>query len=340
MARFSPLLLVFLFASCQALVDAPVPNLYWPAFEAAGTQPLPAAAYQKLEGVYQVLVADDDFGDSAVVKWSYDIQGKDTTHYLSFFAQEDVRYFILEGRSSGDSVLLNGYWRNVENTKTGKARFTISPRNGAFGLVSGLPDSSAFFIAGHYGMFDDDPQKEINFRYHRPLQTGAPFLIIAHRGGGRNNDRLPASENSLEMLHLAARMGANGVEIDVQLTKDSIPVLFHDENMNDRLTQKTGIHGAINNYTFDELQKEVQLKRGGKIPALQDALHTIVYNTPLQFVWLDCKTEAPLDNIRRCPKKRHAVPGLDAGRTEKYTGVHAGGAVQRYCDQPAHSGGL
>lgn len=286
------------FLSCQALTDAPVPNLYWDRFEAAAAQPLPPEACQKLEGVYQVLVADDDFGDSAVIKWTYDINGADTSHYLSVFCKEAVRYFILQGKASGDSVLLNGYWRNVENTKTGKARFVIANRRTIFtppGLATPPP---AILLRGQYGMFDDNPEKEINFRFGRPLKTDPSFLVIGHRGGGRNNDLLPASENSLEMIHLASRLGATGIEMDVQLTKDSVPVLYHDARLNDRLTQRAGIRGKLSEYTYEELSRKVTLKRGGRIPTLQDALHTVVYNTPLRFVWLDCKGESTLRRIQ------------------------------------------
>jgi glycerophosphoryl diester phosphodiesterase len=45
-------------------------------------------------------------------------------------------------------------------------------------------------------------------------------------------------------------MGANGIETDVQLTKDGIPVLFHD----DTLVRMTGEEGSISDYTFEELQ--------------------------------------------------------------------------------------
>ncbi|NTS39342.1 glycerophosphodiester phosphodiesterase [Flavisolibacter sp. BT320] len=284
------------FLSCQELIDAPVPNMHWDKFEMASAMPLPPADCQKLEGIYRIEVADDDFGDSAVLKWSWDINGSDTSHYLSIFCQEAVRYFILQGKASGDSVLLNGYWRNVENTKTGKARFVIANRRTAFG-----PDSAAqgsVFLRGHYGMFDSDPEKEVNFRFLQPLKKDSSFLVIAHRGGGRNNDLLPASENSLEMIHLASRLGATGIEIDVQLTKDSVPVLYHDTRLNDRLTKDAGIRGELAEYTYDELTREVTLKRGGRIPTLQDALHTAVYNTPIRFIWLDCKGESTLRRIR------------------------------------------
>ena len=128
-------------------------------------------------------------------------------------------------------------------------------------------------------------------------------MIVAHRGGGRNNDLLPASENSIEILPMAAQLGANGVEIDIQLTKDKVPVLFHDANVNDRLTTKTGIHGPISDYTSDELAKEVNLKRGGKVPTLKQALDTILYRTPLEFVWLDCKYKEGMPLIHALQKE-------------------------------------
>ncbi len=339
MHRHYPYLIVLLFVSCQALIDAPLPNLYWEKFEAPSAKPLPPSSYAKLEGVYRVMVADDDFGDSAVVKWSYDINGKDTSHYLSFFSKEDVRYFIMQAKSSGDSILLNGYWRNVENTKTGKAHFTIRSKNGAFDLISGMAASpSAVFMAGQYGMFDDNPHKEINFQYLRPLHTGEPFQIVAHRGGGRNNDLLPASENSVEMIHLAARLGATGVEIDVQLTKDGVPVLYHDNKLNDRLTRKTGIHGSVDEYTYEELSKEVELKRGGKIPTLQDALHTIVYNTPLQFVWLDCKTAKPLQAIHDLQTAYLQKAKAVGKNMEILIGVPDKNVMQNFLSLPGYQG--
>ena len=46
-------------------------------------------------------------------------------------------------------------------------------------------------------------------------------------------------------------MGANGIETDVQLTKDGILVLFHD----DTLMRVTGQEGSIGDYTYDELQE-------------------------------------------------------------------------------------
>jgi glycerophosphoryl diester phosphodiesterase len=300
MKSYLLLLLFFGLVSCQEIIDAPVPNLAWDAFDAATAKPLTANERIALEGIYAIGEADDDFGNEAALKWSYVANEPDTTYYLSFFCAEDVRYFICQGKKTDSVILLNGYWRNVENTKTGKAHFTIYDTATTFNINE---QRSSLIISGTYGMGDDEPEKKLSFQYLRPLYNKSPYQIIAHRGGGRNNDLLPASENSVEMILLAAQLGCNGTEIDVQLTKEGVPVLFHDANINDRLTTKTGIHGPMNEYTLAELEKEVTLKRGGKVPTLEQALETILYKTPLEFVWLDCKYKEGIKKVRELQKE-------------------------------------
>jgi len=70
--------------------------------------------------------------------------------------------------------------------------------------------------------------------------------IIAHRGASNY-----APENSFPAFKLAYKMKADGIETDVQLTKDNIPVLFHDES----LQRSFGIKGWINHFTLDELKQ-------------------------------------------------------------------------------------
>ncbi|CQR46755.1 Glycerophosphoryl diester phosphodiesterase [Paraliobacillus sp. PM-2] len=71
-------------------------------------------------------------------------------------------------------------------------------------------------------------------------------IIYAHRGASKQ-----APENTLPAFELAYESGADGIETDIQLTKDGIPVLFHDENVR-RTTNGTGF---IQDYTFKELQR-------------------------------------------------------------------------------------
>ncbi|EGV60926.1 Glycerophosphocholine phosphodiesterase [Yamadazyma tenuis] len=55
--------------------------------------------------------------------------------------------------------------------------------------------------------------------------------VIGHRGLGKNvsnKKSLQLGENTVESFIAAASLGASYVEFDVQLTKDSVPVIYHD----------------------------------------------------------------------------------------------------------------
>ncbi|KAK6461591.1 Glycerophosphoryl diester phosphodiesterase family-domain-containing protein [Scheffersomyces coipomensis] len=55
--------------------------------------------------------------------------------------------------------------------------------------------------------------------------------VIGHRGLGKNENgkkSLQLGENTVESFIAAASLGASYVEFDVQLTKDSVPVVYHD----------------------------------------------------------------------------------------------------------------
>lgn len=60
-----------------------------------------------------------------------------------------------------------------------------------------------------------------------------------------------APENTLEAFELAMLLGADGIELDVQFTKDRQIVVIHDERI-DRTSNGTGF---VCDYTFEELRK-------------------------------------------------------------------------------------
>lgn len=70
-------------------------------------------------------------------------------------------------------------------------------------------------------------------------------IFIAHRGYAS-----AYPENTLIALDAARKAGASYVEVDIQLTADEIPVLFHDRDLQ-RLCRE---QGAIHDYSFAELQ--------------------------------------------------------------------------------------
>jgi glycerophosphodiester phosphodiesterase len=75
-------------------------------------------------------------------------------------------------------------------------------------------------------------------------------MLIGHRGLGKNvtsNKSLQLGENTLQSFIAAANLGANYVEFDVQLTKDHVPVIYHDF-----LVSETGIDAPVHTMTLEQ----------------------------------------------------------------------------------------
>ena len=90
--------------------------------------------------------------------------------------------------------------------------------------------------------------------------------VWAHRGASAY-----APENTLEAFELAAQMHADGVELDIQLTRDGEVVVTHDEE----IKRVTGQPGYVKDYTLAEL-KQMQFNRthpefdNARIPTLEE----------------------------------------------------------------------
>lgn len=85
--------------------------------------------------------------------------------------------------------------------------------------------------------------------------------LVAHRG-------YPAHypENSLAGVQAALAAGARYVEVDVQLSRDGVPVLFHDRDLQ-RLCHRSG---AIHDYDWAQL-REFEVYAGVDAPRLSQA---------------------------------------------------------------------
>ncbi|MDE6063272.1 MAG: glycerophosphodiester phosphodiesterase, partial [Lachnospiraceae bacterium] len=83
---------------------------------------------------------------------------------------------------------------------------------------------------------------------HRP--DSAPFagVLYAHRGLHDNTSEAP--ENSMAAFQKAVDAGF-GIELDVQLSFDKVPVVFHDFS----LARACGAEGKVADYTYEELQQ-------------------------------------------------------------------------------------
>lgn len=95
--------------------------------------------------------------------------------------------------------------------------------------------------------------------------------VFAHRGASHY-----APENTLPAFALAAEQGADGIELDVHLTKDGELVVIHDEKL-DRTTNGTG---WVKDYTLAELKtfcadNHLSGYPDARIPTLREVLELI-----------------------------------------------------------------
>lgn len=86
--------------------------------------------------------------------------------------------------------------------------------------------------------------------------------VIAHRGG-----RSYAPENTLAAFRQAIQMRVDGLEFDVQMTKDGTLVVMHDDTV-DRTTNGTG---RVADLTLDAIRR-LDAGQGEKVPTLQEVL--------------------------------------------------------------------
>ena len=70
------------------------------------------------------------------------------------------------------------------------------------------------------------------------------MINYAHRGA---SEYFP--ENTLRSFYAGLEMGADGIETDIQRTKDGVLVLNHD----DTLKRTAGVEGRVCDFTYDEL---------------------------------------------------------------------------------------
>ena len=93
---------------------------------------------------------------------------------------------------------------------------------------------------------------------HRPLS-------IAHRGASGHEP-----ENTMAAFEKALSMGCGGIELDVMLSADGVPVVFHDESAK----RLTGIDRLITDLKISEA-RALKVMRNHKIPLLDEVIELV-----------------------------------------------------------------
>ncbi|MBN8208178.1 glycerophosphodiester phosphodiesterase [Bacillus sp. NTK071] len=136
-------------------------------------------------------------------------------------------------------------------------------------------------------------------------------IIFAHRGASRQ-----CPENTMSAYKRAVEIGAEGIEIDVQLSKDSAPVVIHDRT----LKRTTSGRGTVTQTSFEDLKK---LDAGSwfssnfkneRIPSLEEVL---IWANQYPDLWLN--VELKYYNEYDDQLARTTIPLIKKFRSEKNT---------------------
>lgn len=119
-------------------------------------------------------------------------------------------------------------------------------------------------------------------------------LVIAHRGASAE-----APENTLAAFRRALAIGVDGIELDVQLSRDGVPVVFHDA----RLRRLTGVSGRVQQKTWRELST-LQVNGRAAFPRLTEVLRLTRSRAVVQ---IELKAGAAVAPVVRAVRAAHAM---------------------------------
>lgn len=322
------LLFLLTLFSCSCIKDDFKPLVDYSKTNLDNTVPFSDSIKSYFEGVYSLQSGDESFGKQFVGKWK--------SGMFCIFSEKEGRYMNLEvGFNPSDSSFrMSGLWRSPTHEEQGQMEFTITRDEGAKTLF-GHGNQGVVLR----GIMDGKPIELIFKRNFTAAVLTRDFLIMAHRGGGRNSDNLPYAENSIKLVKYAERLGAVGIEIDIRLTKDKYAVIYHDGDINTRLTEKSPLVGDIHHFTFNQIRSYIKLVDGQQIPTLEEMLTTAIDSTGLSNIWLDCKDggeDGFFNVVVPIVKKAISNAAVKGRKINVVLGLPTEGAYENFINFPDH----
>jgi glycerophosphoryl diester phosphodiesterase len=251
------------------------------------------------EGMFNVEQGRDLLGDTTSVRTS--------PGTVSLLTDKDAGFAVLSAACLTDyekpdpdadevlvqRVVVEGYWQYPTRTEAGLVRLFVQPKAVAEAFCNGEEPAPTtdFSLEGTYGEDNNFPTVPLALRYaHELKEWRRRFFTVAHHGACENTDHCGASPNSLETIRLAERVGSNAAELDVRMTRDGIPILFHDPGMSRTLVRGLFCNGQVADMSLAEIRANCLMRYGEQIPTLEEALRMMVEETELEGVYLDEKT--------------------------------------------------
>lgn len=139
------------------------------------------------------------------------------------------------------------------------------------------------------------------YTYYKSVDT----QVIGHRGSGMNKkgSKLQVGENTVLAFVTAASLGAEYVEFDVQLTRDLVPVVYHDFTVTE-----TGYDIPLNSITLEQF---LNLRRSGQIKEYHTGVSEGLHGTMVAAQDLSNTFNRRLDN--------YSPPGVRMNRSHSFS---------------------
>jgi glycerophosphoryl diester phosphodiesterase len=128
---------------------------------------------------------------------------------------------------------------------------------------NGMDDLGVDCDVADDGVSNGSCEVPASFTVRRRIERLAPAANIGHRGTGTSRPGHPHPENSLSSFQAAIEQGADGIELDVELTADGELVVMHDDTV-DRTTTCTG---CVSAFTLAQVQACLLLDGDGGVTA-------------------------------------------------------------------------
>lgn len=317
----------FLVQSCAVLTDDE------PEFGGSGlvktSRIFPTAVLDKIKGNYVANSNGSTFRGRMTVLVA--------NSRISMFSYEAETYAVFNVDCIGNAVVFEGRTRDPASQQTGLARLRIEPADGGTEICADIPPANPPRFTGVYGSNKDNLNSTIILNYDKALKSTGSRYIIGHHGC-RTVDSCGASENSLEGIKYAGYLGANAVEIDVHLSKDGVPFLYHDDDFNSRLVNSILCLGDVGNYTMLMIKVFCRLKYGEFIPTLREALNALLTDDTMKLVWLDPKSTAALGSMVALANEFQTKAAQQGKSLEILIGLPDEDYVSAYKASPGYTG--
>lgn len=148
--------------------------------------------------------------------------------------------------------------------------------------------------------------------FYKPDMSPFCGKPIAHRGMFDNTSII---ENTLEAFEKSCERGY-GIELDVRLSSDGVPIVIHDDNL-DRVA---GFFGRIREMTASEIRSHKLGQNKSLVPTLDEAVRTVGGRVPLiiEIKGKNPSTAEETYNVMKNYSGVYAVESFDPRQIRRY----------------------